>query len=146
MPSSPKKNRRLSVTVVSKNASTLDALEAYLRNVGVLGNSTGAIDRLLEVTPPSAAAVIVFPDEYEPGAAMAAVREASRQRPDILLVVVTSEPGRFDKLAGGADGEGSLLVMAKPAWAWTILDAIRARLARGAAEATDKSRTNEGTD
>ncbi|HXX67401.1 MAG TPA: hypothetical protein VEK07_09480 [Polyangiaceae bacterium] len=125
---------RLAVTVVSKNASTAQRLEAYLRDAGVFSNGTRDVERLVEMTPPSAAAAVVFPDEFDPEAVEAALRTARKQRPDLLLVVVTNEPRRFDKLQrGSAEEEDGLLVMAKPAWAWTILDAIRAKLdaARG---------------
>jgi DNA-binding NtrC family response regulator len=128
MPSSPPKNPQLSVTLVAKNASTLEGLENYLRGVGVWANSTRSIERLLEMTPPSSAAVIVFPDEFQAAAVASVLATAKKQRPDVLVVVITNEPSRFDKLAGGVGASEGLLVMAKPVWAWTILDAIRARL------------------
>lgn len=128
MPPSPPKNRHLSVTLVAKNPSTLEGLETYLQGVGVLANGTRSIERLLEMTPPSTAAAIVFPDEFQAAAVISALETAKKQRPDVLVVVITNDPSRFDKLAGGADESGRLLVIAKPVWAWTILDAIRAQL------------------
>ena len=95
---------------------------------GVFGMSTRSIDRLLEVTPSSAAAVIVFPDEFDPEAAVKALRAAKKHRGGVLLVVVTHDPRRFEELAGDTEQDDSVVVLAKPAWAWTILDTIRARL------------------
>jgi len=46
----------------------------------------------------------------------------------VLAVIVTNEPHRFTEATAEADLATSPLVMAKPAWAWTILDAVRARL------------------
>jgi hypothetical protein len=87
------------------------------------------IDRLLEMTPPSSAAVILFPDDYADGAVAKALGELQRERPDVLAVIVSQEPRRFEQLAGtGRPHRASPLVIPKPAWAWTILDAIRARL------------------
>ena len=135
-------NAQFSVTVVSRNPSTLERLEAYLRGVGVRGNPTHTLGRLVEVTPLTAAAVVVFPDEYESDAVLSALEEAKRLRPNALLVVVTSDGSRFHKLERGVEGQGSLLVLAKPVWAWTIVDAIRARLAVDAVQTSRKARSS----
>lgn len=128
MPGPLAKKPPLSVTLVSQNASTVERLETYLKEAGLIGNSTRAIDRLLEMTPPSAAAVIAFPDEFDPDVALKALHAAKRRRVEVLFVVVTSEPQRFEELAPGGHGEASVVILAKPAWAWTILDTIRTKL------------------
>ncbi len=127
MPSTSRKTQRLLVTVVSRNASTLEGLHTYLRAAGVATTTTGAIERVVEMTPPSAAAVILFPDEYSPGVALRALGTLRKLRPDVLAVIVTNEPRRFEATGDGRP-PASPLVMPKPAWAWTILDAVRARL------------------
>jgi hypothetical protein len=119
----------LFVTVVSTHRETLGSLEAYLRSAGVAANGTRAIGRLLEMTPPSAAAVILFPDEYDPRSVTQALATLHRGRPKVLAVVVTNQPRRFEQMTGAGSGLGAPLVIPKPAWAWTILDAVRARLA-----------------
>jgi hypothetical protein len=86
------------------------------------------IDRLLELTPPTSAAVILFPDEFEGDLVSRALALLDGQRPDVLAVIVTKEPRRFEH-PSGENGKGPpALVIPRPAWAWTILDAIRARL------------------
>ena len=145
MPSSPPKNQDLSVTLVAKNPSTIEGLENYLHGAGVLARSTRSIESLLEMTPPSTAAAIVFPDEFQSAAVITTLKTAKKQRPDVLVVVITHEPSRFDKLAGGAEGSGRLLVMAKPVWAWTILDAIRARLDEAKGEAKGAPRKEQAS-
>ncbi len=129
MPARDAKRPPLLVTVVSKNASTLVGLEAYLRGVGAVTTSTADLERLVDVTPRTAAAVIVFPDEYSQDLAIQALAALERARPDVLAVVVTNEPGRFASPDAEEDPAASPLVMPKPAWAWTIMDAVRARLA-----------------
>jgi hypothetical protein len=128
MPSRPARSAPLLVTIVAKNASTLRGLETYLRGAGVLATTTAAIERVVDMTPPAAAAVILFPDEFAPQAAADALATLKGRRPDVLVVIVTNEPQRFDE----RDEDDALrsLIMAKPAWAWTILDAVRARLDR----------------
>jgi hypothetical protein len=120
--------QQLLVTVVSKNPSTLQGLDAYLRSAGVSTTTTGAIERLVEMTPPSAAAVILFPDEYSSQSAIDALTALRKARPDLLAVIVTHEPHRFQTPTGNEAAAASPLVMPKPVWAWTILDAVRARL------------------
>jgi hypothetical protein len=43
-------------------------------------------------------------------------------------VMVTGEPKRFAEALVHGEGHSQALVVAKPAWGWTILDAIRGRL------------------
>jgi hypothetical protein len=87
------------------------------------------VDRVLEMTPPSSAAVVLFPDDYPQEAVMKALAELERERPDVLAVIVSQEPQRFGQLGETRRSEHPPpLVIPKPAWAWTILDAVRARL------------------
>jgi hypothetical protein len=123
----------LSVTIVSSNRATLQGLESYLRGAGVATSSTPTVDRVLEVTPRSSAAVILFPDEYGREGVLRALAALGRERPEVLTVIVTSEPRRFGRIAGQASGRMRPLVVPKPPWAWTLLDIVRARLATGAA-------------
>jgi hypothetical protein len=128
MPSAHSRKTGRLVTVVSKNRGTLQGLETYLRGAGVEVTSTGAIERLVDMTLPSAAAVILFPDEYGLKIAAGALATLKKLRPRVLAVVVTNEPRDFEDDGHEPDRVASLLVMPKPAWAWTILDAVRARL------------------
>jgi hypothetical protein len=121
--------KSLSVTVVASNPGTLEALEVYLHGAGVFANGTRLVDRVLEMTPPSSAAVIVFPDDFPEEAVLKALAGLQRERPNVLAVIVTHEPQRFEDVAGTRGSQDlAPLVIPKPAWAWTILDAVRARL------------------
>ena len=103
MSSSPPKNQGLLVTVVSKNASTLEGLDAYLRGAGVAATTTAVVERLTEMTPPSAAAVILFPEEYSPDVTIHALGVLNKLRPGVLAVIVTNEPRRFVNATGEED-------------------------------------------
>jgi hypothetical protein len=139
MCAAPLGKKGLSVTVVARNAETLRALESYLHGAGVPANGTRMVDRVLEMTPPSAAAVILFPDDYPEEVVALALGALERERPDVLAVIVSQEPRRFEQLTEtGRSRHSAPLVIPKPAWAWTILDAVRARLDsdEGAAESS----------
>jgi DNA-binding NtrC family response regulator len=121
------RHRPTAVTIVADNPETLDELQQYLRRAGITTNGTRQIERSADMTPPSTTAVVMFPDDFHSGDVMAALAALRSRRPKALTVVVTREPARFDTLPS-SDGSQSVLVVPKPAWGWTILDAIRGRL------------------
>jgi hypothetical protein len=127
MRSTASSSKNLSVTIVANHAATLDGLEGYLRGAGVVTATTHMVDRILDVTPLSCVAVILFADEYGASGVTRALTALRRARPKVLPVIVTSEPLRF----GGRSRRGveglAPLVIPKPPWAWTLLDAVRAR-------------------
>jgi hypothetical protein len=118
-------SKALFVTVVSNNQTTLRELETYLSGAGVVVQGTRLIDRVLEMTPPSSTAVVMFPDGYRIEAVEKALTALHSQRPSVLAVLVTNDPRRFGH-PSALDSEQAL-VIPKPAWAWTILDTVRAR-------------------
>jgi len=115
------------VTVVSDNPETLDGLESYLRAAGATVQSTRRLEKCPVMVPAFAAAIVLFPDDFPRDAVFRTLAELHSQRPNALLVLVTSEPKQFQGLPSG-DGRIAPLVVPKPVWGWTILDAIRARL------------------
>ena len=118
----------LFVTIVSNHEKTIRELETYLRGAGVAANGTRAVERVLEMTPPSSTAVVLFPDEYLHTGVRSALDALHRERPEILVVIVTNEPRRFERRSRTTAQDALPLVIPKPAWAWTILDAVRARI------------------
>jgi DNA-binding response OmpR family regulator len=134
MPSNRLKPRLLHVTIVSSNPETLDGLATYLREAGVAVHGTRRIERCLEMTPPASSAIVFFPDDFSAPSIDLALADLRRRRPTALPVLVTSDPKRFDRLHGNP--RGIPLVVAKPAWGWSLLDGIRARL-EGRASASE---------
>jgi hypothetical protein len=116
----------LHVAVVSTNSETLDGLESYLRGAGVTTTCTRNIGNAAKLGT-GASAIVIFPDDFGWNAAVAALTECRSKNPHLLAVVVTSTPQRFEALTSPGDGAVPLVVP-KPAWSWTILDAIRAHL------------------
>jgi hypothetical protein len=116
----------LHVAIVSRNPETVEGLESYLHGVGIVTSSSRLIDRAAELGA-VASAVVLFPDDYEWEAAVAALSSCRRRNPRTLPVLVTRTPQRFESLAGPEGGALPLLVP-RPSWSWTILDAIRAHL------------------
>lgn len=109
------------VVIVSANRETLDGLQAYLDAAGVRAKSMRDIESCASSTSASVLAVVLFPDDYRWEAVLAELASLTERRPMIVPVIVTSQPKRFDALV---DRE-RVVVVARPAWGWTITDAIR---------------------
>jgi hypothetical protein len=115
----------LYVTVIADNPETIDGLQEYLRGAGVSSHGARAL-REVRVVPPATTAVVLFPDELGTEEVVESIGVLRAARPLLLLLIITGAPQRF-RAALGPDG-CSLppIVLPKPAFGWTILDAIRA--------------------
>ena len=111
------------VVVISDNSETLDGLQAYFAGVGIHTRSFRSL-QLARAIPPATTALVVFPDELPLADVvedLAAVRE---QQPWLLLLLITAHPQRFAALS--RDGHPvQAIVLPKPVFGWTIVDAIR---------------------
>lgn len=114
------------VTVVADNPQTLDGLDSYFKGAGVASNGTHRLQDV-SMVPPAATAVVLFPDDFHRGEVEATIVSLRRARPKLLIVVVTGAP---QHLGAALEPDGHSvppLVLPKPAFGWTILDAIRGR-------------------
>ena len=110
------------VTIVAASAETLDGLQGYLSRAGVGARGTR---QLAGADADPCSAVIFFPDDFSPKDVLLELRRLRRERPSVVPLVVTGEPNRYAEL-GEIEGKGCIpIVLLKPAWGWTILEAIR---------------------
>jgi hypothetical protein len=121
------------VTIVSANPETLDGLQTYFRGVGVSARCTRDLVRCAAA---ATRALILFPDDFRWEQVVATLAELSAERPDALPVLVTAHPQRFERLKM-PDG---VLLLPRPAWGWTLLDAIRSQLKTSASATTKGGR------
>ncbi|MBL9023510.1 MAG: hypothetical protein JNL21_15045 [Myxococcales bacterium] len=113
------------VAVVAKSPETVDGLAAYLGNAGVTTRGSRSLESVRSLAS-GTAAVVLFPDEFASAGVLSAVRELRRNHPRVFLVVVTRQPHDLEPVLE-ADGRSTLpLVLPKPAFGWSILDALRA--------------------
>jgi hypothetical protein len=122
------------VTIVAARAETLDGLQAYLSLAGLGARGTrqlGDFDR------ETCAAVVLFPDEFSPDDVLRELSRLRRDQPTVLPLLVTREPQRYLEVARAEEVGLAPIVIPKPAWGWTILDAIR--LAVDAQDRTPRS-------
>jgi len=123
------KKEPLSVTIVSDKPETLDGLRVYLRQAGVDAHGTRQLDTT-ESGGLAPSAVVFFPDEFGIDDVVCEVTRLRRERPHVVSVIVTREARRFAEAFDDDEADPAPIVIPKPAWGWTILDAIRGRLQR----------------
>jgi hypothetical protein len=112
------------VNVIADNRETIDGLHAYFQSAGVASHATRTL-RDASMVSATTSAVVIFPDEFDAEAVVHRLASLRATRPKLLVVVVTSTPQRF-RPALDPDGHSFLpVVLPKPAFGWTILDAIR---------------------
>jgi len=111
------------VVVVSENPETVDGLQTYFVGVGITAQSVRTLDATASL-PERTTAVVVFPDGFGAEDVIGRVQALHKKRPRLLLLLVTRDPRRFS--AALADRQdAALVVLPKPAFGWTIVDAIR---------------------
>ena len=119
----PQKHR-LSVTLIANNDETLDGVHAYLVGAGVDSRPTRWLEDAAAISS-STSCVVLFPDAYAPNDVIACISALRTAQPEALLVVVTSNPQLLQPVLAPDGGSCLPVVLAKPAFGWSILDAIR---------------------
>jgi hypothetical protein len=113
------------VTIVASSAETLDGLQSYLSRAGLGSHATR---ELAGAARKPCSVLVLFPDEFSLDDVLSELRRLRREQPNVLPLVVTGVPARYEQTAAGDEKARVPLVIARPAWGWTILDAIRAAL------------------
>jgi hypothetical protein len=108
------------VALIANNPQTLDGLHHYLQGAGVEAHPSHGF-----AVPAATSAVIIFPDELDEAEVIAQVVSLRAARPAMVIVMVTGRPQRFKPALAPDDHSLLPIVLPKPAFGWTILDAIR---------------------
>ena len=108
------------VLIVSANPQTRDDLRSYLSGVGLAAESVPDLEAAV-ASAGSCRSVVIFPDEFGLSEARETIEALRELRPGTRLVVVTATGTAFGRRA-----DASLVILPKPAFSWTILDAVRA--------------------
>ena len=119
----------LKLALVSTNRETLDGVQEYFKRVGAQLFTIPRVEDVREKAQ-GADVVVLFADDYPREAALKAVAELSVK----LVIVVTAEVHAYSARPA-KKGMPRVLVLARPAWGWMLLDAVR--LAMPEAKAKD---------
>lgn len=126
-----RKTARLSrVCVLSANPATREGLRAYFERVGVPAHGSSAV-RDVQSIGAATTALVLFPDDFALDEVESSLRALRRDRPRVLVVLVTREPERLRGAIAAESGSISPIVLPRPSFGWTILDAIREQDAGG---------------
>ena len=118
--------KALCVIVVADNPETIDGLHQYLSQAGVASRSSRALPTA-SMLKPKADALVLFPDEFEDDDVVAKLTELRAAHPRLPILLVTGYAQRFGR-ALKPDGRSlPPIVLPKPAFGWTIVDAVRAQ-------------------
>ena len=112
------------VTIVAASAETLDGLQGYLSLAGLDAHGT---NHLGELARKNCSAVVLFPDEFSSTTVLRELTRLRKEHPTVLPLLVTSEPQRYSGIADTGGKALQPVVIPKPAWGWTILEAIQRR-------------------
>jgi hypothetical protein len=112
------------VVVLSESAETLDGLQAYFLGVGIPVQSARTLDAILRL-PEQTTALVLFPDGFASADVIERARALRRDYPRLLLLLITAEPHRFSAALSNDSDKRSTLILPKPVFGWTIVDAIR---------------------
>ncbi len=118
--------RLCEVTIVSANPVTLESLHGYLRGAGLSVRCASDLRTCVKSTGPETLAIVLFPDDFRWEKVVATLADLAAQRPKALPVLVTANPQRFERVTPS----GHVLIVPRPVWGWTIVDAIRAHSER----------------
>ena len=114
------------MTIVSRNPETLDGLQTYLQGANVDAQCAQTVDGVSEGIAPASRALLFFPDDFPDDAVDSALEEMRSRHPRLLTILVTATPKRFERHK--TDALRPPIIITKPVWGWTILDAIHGRL------------------
>jgi hypothetical protein len=117
-------SRSTNVTLIAKSDETISGLQSYLLDAGVPPQTTRSLQDAAHI-PSATTAAVIFPDGFEVDDVVQHVRALRRRLPRLLLVVVTSSPQSFRPALEPDDESRLPVVLPKPVFGWTILDAIR---------------------
>ena len=109
------------VTIISGNPETLDGLQGYLQGAGFAVRSTRDVGLSATMTSGRTLAIIMFPDDFPLDVVVAALAKLAKVRAPALPILVTAHPQCFAALENE-----EVLIVPRPVWGWTILDALRA--------------------
>jgi hypothetical protein len=114
------------VMVVADSQQTLDDLHSYFTRVGVTSNGARQLGDV-SIVPGDVTSLVLFPDAFDRALVEGFILAVRRSRLELPILLVSSAP---QQLAAAVAPDGVSvppLVLPRPAFGWTILDAIRAR-------------------
>ena len=110
--------------MISRNAETVDGLQEYLSQIGFACSNCGVMNPLAEVGK-QVTVLIAFPDDFPAHEVAAYLAMVRARRPGLKLVIISREPAVYHTMTELSGQPLNATVLPRPAFGWTIVDAIR---------------------
>ena len=123
-------HKPLSVMVIADSRETLGGLHDYFEGAGVASKTSRQLADVASVAA-GTTAVVLFPDEFDAAEVTRRIASLRRARGRVFLLVVTNSPQAYRPALEPDEHSPLPLVLPRPAFGWSLLDAIRAH-AQGA--------------
>jgi len=114
----------LQALVVTADAAVRDDIIQSLRSAWIEAVSTDHIDGCISRIPSGNRLVLLHPDGFRFDQVVGILFALRRERPDVLVVLLTEKPERFAKLVLAAENARPPKIIPMPASARTILETI----------------------
>lgn len=109
--------------VVCDDDDVLIRLRDYLVRAGV---ETQATRRLADAWGrPADECIVLLPDDFNAGEVTDGLVQVLSRTSSPFLIVVTAGPRLYEPLIESLGNRGSVVILPKPIWGWTILDLLR---------------------
>lgn len=111
--------------VVCDDDGTLLRLRDYLVRVGFSVLATRSLEHAWREAQ-RCAALVLMADDFDTGEVAAGLLRMLATPPNPFVIIVSSMRQQFEAVAL-FERPGSLVIIPKPAWGWTIVDLLRGR-------------------
>jgi hypothetical protein len=123
-------SKPLRVCVVAQNPETIDALHDYLSRAGVSSYSSRRLVEL-DLATSHTSLLVLFPDEFDREQVCQAIAELRAAHRRLPILLITGAPQHYSHATLVKNLTPPPIVLPKPAFGWTILEAIRAHARPG---------------
>ena len=110
--------------VIADNRETADGLHEYLNKAGFATRTSRRLQDAGALCS-NATALVLFPDAFDERDVIASVSALRAKNPRLLLLIVTATPLRLRACCESEPHSLRPVVLPKPAFGWSLLDAIR---------------------
>jgi DNA-binding NtrC family response regulator len=113
--------------VIADNRETSDGLHTYLNSRGIATRTSRRL-RDAHALCANATALVLFPDDFADSDVLAGVNSLRSRHPQLLVMLVTGAAHRLRALCEPDTRSPVPIVLPKPAFGWSLLDAMRSHM------------------
>ena len=117
--------RSLTISAVGTETSVLLAVEKYFCPRVSAFKAFGSVDELALKGLTVSDALVFYPDHFSHARVQPFLRRLIRTSTPSIVVVVTSEPQRFESLNHSPASADRFIVLSEPVWPWVLFRTVQ---------------------